>query len=125
LNAIKEALSTISDARKNFSEKNVKPEKRLDIYNRHFVKLYDSFFDAMKQLSGAELKLLLYLGYLTEYNKTRLILDDEFYDQLSVNLNITKDYIQRLLRALKSKGFVYYTKIYLYIPTKYFSRNRY
>lgn len=95
--------------------------------SRTFLKLYDAFFNEnyLTKLTGNELKMILYIGSKIKYNKTEIYLDDDFFIEIENYFGISKQYIKRILKSLKEKNVIYFSKYYLYVPIKYFSRNRY
>lgn len=91
---------------------------------RNFVKVYDDLIDELLNIKGAELKLLLFLGHKCGYGKLRLTLDEELKEEIKKKLELSEDYLRRLLKVLKDKGFIYKDKTYLYICSRYLNKNR-
>jgi len=91
---------------------------------RKFFKVFEGLDDELLNLSGNELKVLLHLGFIMDYNKSRLIMDADFWDGLIKHFQTSRDYLRRILSSLKKKGFVYDDRMYIYINSKYISKRR-
>lgn len=91
---------------------------------RQFCKVYEGFVDELLNMSGMEVKVLLYLGLTMDFNKSRIIMDAEFWDKIEKHFNMSRQYLRRILTALKNKGFIYDDKMYLYVSSKYVAKRR-
>lgn len=91
---------------------------------RQFFKVYEPLVDELLNMSGMEVKVLLYLGITMEFNKSRLTMDAEFWDKIEKHFNASRQYLRRTLTSLKNKGFIYDDKIYLYVSGKYIAKRR-
>lgn len=112
----------------------VEPEMRKDLAykatngisttRRKFIKLFEGLDDELLNLSGNELKVLVHLGFLMDYNKSRITMDFDFWDALIKHFQMSRDYLRRILSALKNKGFIYDDRMYLYVSSKYLTKRR-
>lgn len=91
---------------------------------RKFFKVYEALVDELLNLSGMEVKVLLYLGMIMDYNKSRITMDSEFWKNFEEHFNASRQYLRRTLTSLKLKGFVYDDRIYLYVTSKYIAKRR-
>ena len=112
----------------------VEPEMRKDLAykanngisttRRKFFKVFEGLDDELLNLSGNELKVLVHLGFIMDYNKSRLTMDADFWDGLIKHFQMSRDYLRRILSSLKKKGFIYDDRMYLYVSSKYLSKRR-
>lgn len=91
---------------------------------RTFFKIYEGMIDELLNMSGMEIKVLLYLGFVMDYNKSRITMDAEFWDAIEKHFNASRQYLRRILTSLKNKGFIYDDKMYLYVSSKYLAKRR-
>jgi len=91
---------------------------------RNFIKLYYDFFDELLTLTPAEVRIFLYLAYKCDVGKQRIILDDVFFQRMTLELDMTRERFRRVLCDLRRHGLIYYDKTYLYISSKYTSRKK-
>lgn len=91
---------------------------------RTFFKVYEGLIERLHELNGSELKVLLYLGFNMEYNKSRITMDKEFWQNITDYLGMSREYIRRVLTGLKEKGIIYDDRIYLYVGGLYISKRR-
>lgn len=69
------------------------------------------------KIKGAELKLMIFLSYLMDFNNT-ILFDPNIKELLCIKLNIKMQELNRLLKLVESKGLIIKKGYYLYIdPT--------
>lgn len=91
---------------------------------RSFVKIYADLIDSLNNITGIELKVLLWLSMRMDYNKASFIMDEEFWGGIEKDLSLSHEYARRIITSLKRKGFIYDNKFNLYISSRYASKKK-
>lgn len=110
----------------------INEELHKDVAHRHytgknrraFVKIFSDFTSELLNLSGIEVKVFLWLAMYMDFNKASYIMDEDFWNSLCKDLELSRDYARRIITSLKKKGFVYDNKFTLYIGSKYASKKK-
>lgn len=89
-----------------------------------FIKLNEFVFKCPSVLTYMEFKVLLQLAFLMNWSSNLILLDDDLRLQISSRLDISLEYLSKIIRSLKKKGFLMQKGFYYEILKDFASKGR-